>query len=242
MTAYFEYKGISSLDMHLRILNEISFPSPEADIEFVEIMGKDGELAIDNERLKGVNFPIPVVLKTPNDKTVEETATEISNWLKNDIGWYPLRFSGSPNYEYIAMCYEQFNIEETLRQFGKTVITFRLKPYKRFRDDKSIILSNGQTIVNKGTRVAKPLIRIEGHGDITLTNNGKDWLMLTGVDGHITVDSESMNVYRSNVVQFTKMKAHLKPLFPVLNIGNNKIEWTGNVTKIELTPRTEVVF
>src|SRR5690625_5847650 len=27
--------------------------SPESDIEFVEIMGKDGELAIDNERLKG---------------------------------------------------------------------------------------------------------------------------------------------------------------------------------------------
>jgi len=242
MSAYFEYKGIKSTDMHLRILNEISFPSPEADVEFVEIMGKDGELAIDNERLKGVNFPIPVVLRTPSDKTVEEMATDISNWLKNDIGWYPLRFSGSPNYEYIAMCYEQFNIKETLKQFGKTVITFRLKPYKRFRDDESIILSNGQTIVNKGTRIAKPLIKIEGHGDITLKNNGKDWLMLTGVDGHITVDSESMNVFRNNVVQFTKMKAHLKPLFPLLSVGNNKIEWTGNVTKIELTPRTEVVF
>lgn len=242
MTAYFEYKGISSLDMHLRILNEISFPSPEADIEFLEIMGKDGELAIDNERLKGVNFPIPVTLRTPSNKTVEEMATDISNWLKNDIGWYPLRFSGSPNYEYIAMCYEQFNIEETLKRFGKTVITFRLKPYKRFRDDESIILSNGQTIVNKGTRIAKPLIKIEGHGDITLKNNGKDWLMLTGVDRHITVDSESMNVFRNNVVQFTKMKAHLKPLFPQLNVGNNKIEWTGNVTKVEITPRCEVVF
>src|SRR5690625_4399670 len=242
MKAYFEYKGISSLDMHLRILNEISFPSPEADIEFVEIIGKDGELAIDNERLKGVNFPIPVVLKTPSDKTVEQASTDISNWLKNDIGWYPLKFLGSSNYEYIAMCYEQFDIEETLKRFGKTVITFRLKPYKRFVGEKPIVLFNGQTIVNKGTRVAKPLIRIEGHGDITLTNNGKDWLMLTGIDGHITVDSESMNVFRDNAVQFTKMKSHLRPLFPVLDVGNNKIEWTGNVTKIELTPRTEVVF
>src|SRR5690625_3693087 len=223
MTAYFEYKGISSLDMHLRILNEISFPSPEADIEFIEIMGKDGELAIDNERLKGVNFPIPVILKTPSDKTVEEVATEISNWLKNDIGWYPLRFSGSQDYEYIAMCYEQFDIEETLKRFGKTVITFRLKPYKRFRDDKSIILSNGQTIVNKGTRVAKPLIRIEGHGDITLTNNGKDWLVLPGVDGHITVESESMNVYRSNVVKFTKIKCNYKPMYTVFNMYKNRI-------------------
>lgn len=242
MSAYFEYKGIKSTDMYLRILNEISFPSPEADIEFVEIMGKDGELAIDNDRLKGVNFSIPCSLHLPENKTIEEAATEISNWLKNDIGWHPLRFSSSPKYEYIAMCYEQFDVEETLKQFGKTVITFRLKPYKRFVGEKSIVLSNGQTIVNEGTRIAKPLIYIEGHGDITFKNNGKDWLMLTGVDGHITVDSESMNVYRGNVVQFTKMKSHLKPLFPVLENGNNRIEWTGDVTKVEITPRFEVVF
>src|SRR5690625_1393895 len=242
MTAYFEYKGISSLDMHLRILNEIYFPSPEADIEFVEIMGMDGELAIDNERLIDIHFPSPAVLKAPSDKTVEEMAKEISNWIKNDIGWYPLRFSGSPKYEYIAMCYEQFDIEETLKRFGKTVITFRLKPYKRFRDDETIVLTDGQTLINPSQRIAKPLIHIEGHGDITLTNNGKDWLVLTGVDRHITVDSESMNVFRNNVVQFTKMKSHLRPLFPVLYVGNNKIEWTGNVTKVELTPRTEVVF
>src|SRR5690625_3931294 len=228
--------------MHLRIKNEISFPSPEADIEFVEIKGKDGELAIYNDRLKGVNFSIPCSLHLPKNKMVEEVATEISNWLKNDIGWYPLRFSGSPNYEYIAMCYEQFDIEETLRQFGKTVINFRLKPYKWFVGEKPIVLSNGQTLVNKGTRIAKPLIRIEGHGDITLKNNGKDWLVLKGVEGHIAFDSEVMNVFRDNAVQFTKMKAHLKPLFPLLNVGNNKIEWTGNVTKVELTPRTEVVF
>lgn len=241
MSAYFEYKGINSLDKHIRIRNDISFSSPEADIEFVEIMGRDGELAVDNDRLKGVNFPIPITLNLPANKTVEEVATDISNWLKGDIGWYPLQFSGSPKYEYIAMCYEQFDIAETLKTFGRTVITFRLKPYKRLRDDEAINVSNGETLINPNARASKPLIYIEGDGDVTLKNNGKDWLALTNVDGNITVDSESMSVYRGVIPYFPKMKSHLKPLFPILESGPNEISWTGDVTKLEITPRFEVV-
>ena len=92
MRASFEYKGINSLDMYMHIRNEIVFTSPEADIDFVEVLGRDGELAIDNERLKGVPFSIPITLKLPEDITIEQVATEIAAWLKNDIGWYPLRF------------------------------------------------------------------------------------------------------------------------------------------------------
>lgn len=242
MSAYFEYKGINSLDMHLRIRNEISFPSPEADIEFIEVLGRDGELAIDNDRLKGVNFPIPVTLNTPSDKTVEEVATDISNWLKNDIGWHPLSFSGSPKYEYVALCYEQFDIAETLKNYGKTVITFRLKPYKRFKEEETIVLTNGQMLNNPSKRASKPLIYIEGDGDITLKNNDVDWLVLTNVDENITIDSESMSVFKGILPRFPKMKSHLKPLFPILWSGDNEISWTGDVTKVEITPRFEVVF
>lgn len=242
MSAFFEYKGISSLNMHLRILNEISFPSPEIDVELIEIKGKDGDLAIDNDRLKGVSFSIPVILNLPEDKTIEEVSTDISNWLKSDIGWYPLYFSGSQEYEYIAMCYEQFNISETLKRYGKTIITFRLKPYKRFKGSVPITLTNGQSLTNPSNRASKPLIYIEGNGDITLRNNAQDWLVLTNVDGNITVDSETMSVYRGVLPQYPKMKSHLRPLFPVLESGENEIAWTGNVTKIEITPHFEVVF
>ena len=67
MSASFEYKGVNSLDMYMRIRNEIVFTSPEADVDFIEVLGRDGELAIDNERLKGVPFSIPVTLKLPED-------------------------------------------------------------------------------------------------------------------------------------------------------------------------------
>lgn len=241
MSAYFEYNGKNSLDFHMTIINEISFPSPEADVEFVEILGRDGELAIDNKRLKGVSFSIPIRLKLPPDKTIEQVSTDISNWLKNDIGWHPLLFSGSPDYEYIALFHEQFNVTETLRTYGKTVLTFKLKPYKRRRQNKPITLTSGQTLINLENRASKPLVKITGNGNITLKNNGTDWLVLENVDGSIAVDSESMSVYKGNSSHFSKMKSHLTPLFPLMYLGENTITWTGNVTKVEITPRWEVV-
>lgn len=239
--AWFEYKGVDSRDMHIQIVNDISFPSPEADIDFIEVLGRDGELAIDNKRLKGANFPIPIRLKLPQDMDVNTIATEISEWLKNDVGWHTLKFSGSLEYEYIAICYEQFDILETLKQYGKTVITFRLKPYKRRIDSRTIEIENGSTLINPEKRTSKPLINIEGNGDISFKNNDKDWLVLSNVEGKVTVDSELMSIYKDDINQFNKMNGELIPLFPQLTSGENKITWTGDVTKIEINPRWEAV-
>lgn len=238
---WFEYKGINSRDMYLRIVNDISFPSPEADIEFIEVLGKDGELAVDNERLKGIDFRIPVQLRLPQNLDINTVAMEINEWLKTDIGWHPLRFCGFPKHEYTAICYEQFDIQETLRRFGRTVITFRLKPYKKKINSRMIELKNGTTLISNSNRTSKPFIKIEGTGDISLKNNGVDWLILRNVDESIIIDSEMMSVYKGDRPQFDKMNGTLRPLFPLMTPGRNKITWEGNVTKVEIDPR-EVVL
>lgn len=240
-SAWFEYNGGNSLDFGIQIENDISFSSPEADIEFVEVLGRDGELAINNKRLKGVNHRFPITLSLPDNMTIDYAATKISEWLKNDIGWHPLRFSGSPDYEYIAICYEQFDVKETLKRFGKTVITFKLKPFKRRIDNKKIELTNATTLINPETRVAKPILRIEAVGDVIFKNNGKDWIKLKSVEDFITIDSETMSVYKNGNPQFNKINATLSPMFPVLEKGENTITWTGKVNKVEIDPRWEAV-
>ena len=240
--AYFEYNGRKSSEFGLRIENDISFTSPEADVEFVEVLGKDGELAIDNKRLKGFDFPVPVRLYAPVGKTVDQVATEISYWLKADIGWKPFYFSGSPDYEYVAMCYQSFSITENLKRNGRAVITFKMKPYKFLKGQGTLTLTNGQTLTNEGFRASQPLIRVDGTGDITLQNNGKDWLKLTDVVNYIKVDSEAMSVYREiGNPMFPKMYSTLKPMFPILEVGDNTITWEGTVEKVEIEPRWESI-
>lgn len=239
--AWFEYNGINSLDMHMRIVNDISFSSPEADIEFIEVLGKDGELAVDNKRLKGTVFSIPVRLQLPDSMDVNDAATMISDWLKNDIGWHRLRFSGSPDYEYVAICYEQINIQETLKQYGRTVINFRLKPYKYRTNGGLIVITNGSSLYNQEKRTSKPYIKVTGNGDVRFKNNGIEWLILKDIDEYIEVDSEVMSAYKGQRPSNNKMIGTLKPLFPLLNPGENNITWTGNVTKLEINPRWEAV-
>lgn len=240
--AWFEYNGVDSRDMHIYIENDVRFPSPEADVEFVEVLGRDGEVAIDNERLRGVSFSLPVRLKgIPRNADINKVATDISNWLKGEIGWFPLRFSGSPDYEYIAMCYEQFDVQETLKRYGRTVISFRLKPYKRKVNQYIEEVRNGDILYNTHFRSSKPFIHIVGTGDINFKNNGEDWLKLRSVDGYITVDTELMSVYKDNRPQYDKMIDLGKNKFPELNHGENKITWTGNVTKLEILPREEAI-
>ena len=247
--AWFEYKGVNSLSKYLEIENSISFASPEADIEFIEVLGKDGDVAIDNGRLKGVTFPINMRLAIPQDagKTVNDVATEISNWFKNDIGWYPLTFSGSPDYEYMALVHEQFDILERLKTRGQVTINFRLKPYKRRVDSPTLTLSNGQNIENPELRTSKPLIRIEAQGNIKLMNNGEDWLFINqngGVDDSIIIDSDLMQAYKNVPIdpnRFNRMYGELPELFPLLSTGDNVITWTGNVFNVEIEPRWEAV-
>lgn len=242
INAYFEYNGRKSSEFGLRIENNISFTSPEADIEFVEVLGKDGELAIDNNRFKGFDFSVPVRLYAPVGKTVDEVATEISNWLKTDIGWKPFYFSGSPDYEYVAMVHQSFSITENLKRNGQAVIPFKMKPYKFLKGQGTITLTNGQTLTNEGFRASQPMIRVDGTGDITLQNNGQDWLKLTDVVNYIKVDSEAMSVYREiGNPMFTKMYSTLEPMFPILEVGDNTITWEGTVDSVEIEPRWESI-
>lgn len=240
--AYFEYKGRRSTEFGLRIHNTLSITTPEQDIELLEVAGKDGDIAFDKQRLKGVDKSFPCTLFVPKCKNVDVVAKEISEWLRTDVGWDKLVFSGYEGYEFEALCYETFDIEETLRNRGKTVINFRLKPYKfRVGGRNVLTITNDQTIVNVEKRASKPLIKITGNGDITIKNNGVNWLVLKSVDAYITIDTSTMSVYKDNNPQFSKMNASLKPLFPLLNVGENKITWTGAVDKFEIIPRWEAV-
>lgn len=240
--AYFEYKGRRSTEFGLRIHNALSITTPEQDIELLEVAGKDGDIAFDKQRLKGVIKSFPCTLFVPEGKNVDVVAKEISEWLRTDVGWDKLVFSGYEGYEFEALCYETFDIEETLRNRGKTVINFRLKPYKfRVGGRNVLTITNGQTIVNIEKRASKPLIKITGTGNVTLQNNGVDWLILTSVDGYITIDSAQMSTHKDGLQQFQKMNANIKPLFPLLYPGENIITWTGTVTKVEITPRWEAV-
>jgi phage-related protein len=240
--AVFAYGGIVSKDMGLVISNETTQTSPEASISFQTIPGRDGSLIIDNKRLANFIYPIHTYLRPESDMDIHEAATHISQWLKGDIRYGELYLSWDPNYIYKAVYNEQFSITDILPRFGKIALNFKCHPIKyRISGQNTMALTSGQTILNPEKRAAKPLITITGTGDITLKKNGANWLILSNVDGSITVDSESKSVYKDGPNLFEKMNATLSPLFPQLGPGTNVITWVEAGFSVSITPRWEAI-
>lgn len=236
---YFKYKNKKSSDVHLEIKSDMLYTSPSADIELLPIPGKDGEVAISKDRLNGTSLPFPCSIRLPEDKTIEAVSSEISNWLKIDPEWSELTYTADPGFVYIALFYEEYNIERMLSWYGKVVLPFRIKPYKYYKDGLiELPLSNGQTVENIGTRPSKPLIKVVGSGDMQLTIN--DYVVnLQSVQDGVLLDSlaESIHSLDGESPQWDKLYTYP---FPKLKLGNNTIRWTG-ADSVSIIPRWEAV-
>lgn len=238
---YFEYENQTSSEMGLTISASTSQHSPAYDIEFETVPGRDGDLAVDNERFEPFSYPVRVYLRA-EEEGIHAATSRISKWLRRNIRYKPLFLSWDPEYVYSAIFFEQFDLEDTLPRFGKIALNFKCHPIKYAVSglEKRPIAQNA-TLYNPEERAAKPLIELTGIGDIQLNVNGELWLILTDIYGTITVDSQNMTVYSDGVKAFDKMNANLRPMFPQLQPGANEISWFGNVEELYIVPRWESI-
>lgn len=233
----FIFNGEDSRDYHMYIENDVSFPSPEADIQFVEVAGRDGDLVIDNERMKGVDFSLPVIVQPPKGVRIDELASRITRWMKADFGWKPLVLGTGSEYEYTALPYHAFDLQRTIMNHGRTILRFRLKPYKYARHRSIITLKDERvTINNPETIASEPIIEISGSGDFELRNRGHVWFQVKGVENSITIDSEMKVIHKYRRPEYDKFIPWSG--FPQLDVGTNwiDVETTGHLNQVEIDP------
>lgn len=222
-------------DFGIIIEHNLEIASPERDIDFYEIKGLDGDVAISNDRLKGYERSFPFVMKSDN---VEQSFADLVSFLDSSVGWKELRFGGSKGYVYEAMYVDRMNLDRIVKRFGRGVLTFRMKPVK-YLESGLTKQTLGASITNPTKRDSKPMLIIEGTGNITV-NIGKSKLTLKGVDKGVIIDSRSQTVYNlaGTQAEFNKMTSYP---FPTIAPGKNTVTTTGTITKIEVIPRWEVV-
>lgn len=96
---------------------------------------------------------------------------------------------------------------------------------------------NPDTVINPGTYKSAPRIKIEGAGDVVLTI-GTQIVEINGLEDGIIVDSELGDCFDLTQTALLNSKVTLMDdSFPMLAPGANIISWTGDVTKITITPR-----
>ena len=223
---YFVFNGKSNKEFGLEVAAGKVHSAASPEVERIAVPGRDGDLLVSKNRLNAVekSFPVNLVNETG---LIATNISAISEWL-GVLGYHDLTISYDPEFVYRASYLETFSVEETLRQFGKTNITFLCHPIKYYKDGLAKVnLTNGQTLRGKGNVSAKPVIEIRGNGTTTLVINGRK-TKLKDIPGTITLDMAANQVYSGNLPAWDKMVRAPEYQKPFLDVGSNKISWDGN--------------
>jgi len=221
MIPYFIFKGIDSKDY--MIVNKLpSIIKAEADIDKIEVEGRNGFLTIDKGTHKGYVKQIECTIRNLDNVDF------ICSWLE---GSGDIIFSNELDKIYKATIINQIEFKKVAVTFHRFIINFEVQPHKYLISNDLITLTSPGAIYNPGSANSKPLIKVYGTGSITLNINS-NIINLTNVSGYVTIDSELMDAYKDTLLKNTDTNGE----FPVFKVGNNTISWTGAVSKLEIIP------
>ena len=240
---HFIYKNRSSDEFGIKIINTNNLSSPERNVETKPIDGRNGDLLIDYGNYKNFELKfecdiIPHLAK----RTLKDVARDMKIWLQSDYNYAEQVISDDLETKYEAVCINKLDIERIAREFGSILIKFNCKPYKKLVDSM-ITVTSKNTIINNQYEISYPSIKILGAGDVIIKINQQE-VVLKDIQDYIIIDSELMNAYKTTSVTNDIINQNQKMFsdFPILEQGTNNISWTGNVTKIEITPRWAVLI
>lgn len=230
MRSYIFYNNQNSNDLDLIIEKTPDIPSSKIKYETIEIYGGESLTKIKGFEDITLKFYF-AYFATPEEYLMKKS--RIDNWLLNSIGKY-LTYSLD---EFTSYKVKQVSIDVTtttsriMRHFS---VTFTCQGLKYMSSGLNPIkaLYSGITLNNFGSYEAKPLVKIYGTGNISVSIGNYSFTINNVID-YVNVDSEIKECYKDSANKGKDMVGY----WPILPIGSTNISWTGTVSKIEITPR-----
>lgn len=226
---YFIFNEINSKDMGIEIVEFPEIIKPERNIETVKIAGRNDNLYIDSKTYNSYDISIACTINYffKNKKSIDK----ILAWLD---GFGDLIISQERDKIYSACIKSSINLSNVIWLFPKFVVTFEVQPLKKSVNyiNEILEITKRTTINNIGTIESNPNITIYGNGDIILIINDKQFV-IKEIEDYITINSEYLEVYKDNLNQNNKYNNFE---FPKFILGENTIDFSGDISKIEIVP------
>lgn len=122
----------------------------------------------------------------------------------------------------------------TLRGYTFTV-EFECEAHRyQYPEASTITITAAGSLSNPGTAPAEPLIKLTGSGDVDLMI-GDSTLEIDGISDYVMIDCAAQIVYRESVNLGASVTRHGD--WPTIPADGCMINWSGTVTKLEITPR-----
>ena len=228
MNDWFEWNGVRCTLFDIHVSEQPPITIPEQRVTQVVVPGRSGSLNV----LEAEDVYDDMVLTATCWLSDPGRIPEIAAWLK---GSGKITFANRPGGYYNAWVSNQIPFEKILRgnPHCSFVVNFRCSPFWHSEHEQSFSFTeSGSKITNPGSVCAEPVITVVGEGDIELTINEQS-VELSGLSDQLTIDSTLQEAYSDTTLANESMDGD----FPVLDVGENVISWTGDVTSVTVAVR-----
>lgn len=231
----FTFGGKNSFDdYNILISQRPSLPSAKRRVNYIDIPGRDSSFRYDEGTYEDITIAVECSIK---DDNVPSKLDEIKAWLFSS-GESELIFSFQSDKKYKAQVVNAIDFKQVYNITSSFVILFNCRPFKYAVNSSSVTITSGGgiTIVNEGTLISKPIITVYCTGNGSFIINNREVLLSNVNVQAITLDSEFEEAYYINDGTMVNTNSMITGEFPILDVGNNNISFSGGVTKLEITP------
>ncbi|WP_160678767.1 distal tail protein Dit [Clostridium sp. C8-1-8] len=230
---YFNNKD-SWKDLDLLFVETPSIPISLENVENIEVDGRNGTLTRKLGTYKDKVIPIKFRLNT-KDELYYNRIQEIEEWM-NVVEDKTMIFSFYNERKLIVKSIQATDIKRQLEWYGEFEITFTYEPFSYpLYEDSFETTDKIFKVYNTGNIYCEPYYKLTGNGDITIKVNNNN-ITITGVSGYIELDSNLYLCWKDIYNYTNNMTGKFE--FLHLQKGENNIEITGDVSKIEINLRT----
>lgn len=234
MNSKFYFAGRCSREFGLVIENCPVYQSAKKRIEKIYVPGRNGELVFDTGAYENTSQEYEVWFKG-NQSGLTEIAKKISSWLLCQKGYQLLEDDYDTEIYRQAIYEGPVEIANWLLKRGRATIHFQCKPQRFLKTgNEAIIVTAPQTLYNPYMPTL-PLLKVYGKGSGAVVV-GNTTVTIENISEFIILDSEVQNAYKGTQNQNNKIRLS-NYQFPKLQTGENKIAFSGGITKIEIIPR-----
>lgn len=227
----FNFCGKNSYDdFGILISQRPNIPSPKRRINTINIPGRDSNLRFDEKTYEDITITVECSVK--DNLNLPDKIDDIKSWLFNS-GESDLVFNFQPDKKYIAQVVNSIDFRQTYKVFSVFPIIFNCRPFKYAVENNIIAINQSKTtVISPGTIESEPIISIYGSGDIVFKINGEQ-ISLKGITEKIIVNSVIQDCYDD---AGNNLNSKMSGGFLKLNPGENTIEFSGSVIKVEILP------
>ncbi len=197
------------------------------NINVINRVGADGDLYEDLGGRKDIIIPVECNFISDNPK---EVFRRVKHWL-NNIEDNKLIFTDDPGWFYKVVNVEIGKMEVKFKRKGEFTINFTCRGWQYSLDGDEFLEIENNTMLYNEYDLAKPLLYLEGNGEITITINNNSFSVM--LRDFLYIDSELEIAYREKTDCLNIETGD----YPLLEYGENNISFTGNVNKVEIKPR-----